>query len=127
MQYVSVKTHIHNYLAKMHHFPTFAALLLALIIAHLIPSPQPFAFPSVGTYSYSRYRIRYQRPQDYYSRTIRVSSTDTQYTVRYLQFGSSYNFSIRAEVTLTRYCYSTLYGDYSDFVDATTMETGIFT
>ena len=34
---VSVKTHIHNYLAKMHHFPTFAALLLALVITHSIP------------------------------------------------------------------------------------------
>ena len=87
--------------------------------------PQPVTLHSIA--GYSRYRIRYRRPQDYYSRIRIVSSTATQYTVRSLQFGSSYNFSIRAEIRLSRYCYSYLYGDYSDPVDATTRETGIFT
>ena len=92
--------------------------------SYLSFKPQPFIFPSVPTYTYSRYRIRYQQPQGFYSRT--VSSSATQYTVRYIQFGS-YNFSIRAEVTFTRYCYSSLYGDYSDPVEATVVETGRFT
>ena len=86
---------------------------------------QPFIFPSVATYTYSRYRIRYRRPQDIYSRIVSVSSTTTQYTVHYLQFGS-YNFSIRAEVRFRRYCYSYLYGDYSDPVEATVVERGIY-
>ena len=92
--------------------------------SYLSIKPQPFIFPPDGTSTYSRYRIRYRRPQDIYSRIVSVSSTATQYTVRYLQFGS-YNFSIRAEVRFRRYCYSYLYGDYSDPVEATVVETGI--
>ena len=93
--------------------------------SYLSFKPQPFIFPSDGTYIYSRYRIRYRRPQDIYSQTVSISSTATQYTVRYLQFGS-HNFSIRAEVRFRRYCYSSLYGDYSDPVEATVVETGIY-
>ena len=86
--------------------------------------PQRFSFPAGSTFS--RYRIRYRRPQDFFTRSISVSSAVTQTTIRFLQFGSSYNFSIRAEVRLSRYCFSTLYGAYSDPVNATTMETGQF-
>jgi len=80
----------------------------------------PFLFPSSAVYS--RYRISYRRPQDFFTRSTSVSAGNTQATVRYLQFGATYNFSIRAEVRFT-YCFSYLYGDYSDPVNATTMET----
>lgn len=83
--------------------------------------PQPFSFPPSSTFS--RYRISYRRPQDFFTRSTSVSSTITQTTIRFLQFGSSYNFSIRAEVRFS-YCFSTLFGAYSDPVNATTMETG---
>ena len=85
---------------------------------------QAFSFPAGSTFS--RYRIRYRRPQDFFTRSTSVSSAVTQTTIRFLRFGSSYNFSIRAEVSFSRYCFSTLYGQYSDPVNATTMETGQF-
>ena len=51
------------------------------------------------------------------------SGSQTQYTLRYLGFEQEYNISIRARMWFN-YCYTYIYGDYSDEVTAVTMETG---
>jgi len=90
---------------------------------HTHTHKQPFSFPLIAVNSL--YRIRYQHSLDVYYRTVSVSPGTTQTTVHSLQFGSSYSFSIRAEVRFS-YCYQSLYGNYSDPVQTTTTESGMY-
>ena len=109
---------------KLINFSKLTSPFVALdFLLSLFPLPQAFSFPASA--SYARYRIRYRRPQDFFTRSVSVSPRTTQYTLRFLQFGASYNFTIRAELRFS-YCFTYLYGDYSDPVNATTRESGSY-
>ena len=81
---------------------------------------QQESFPR-GT-SVSQLQILYKKERS--SRYINIGSpSQTQYTLRNLGFEEKYNISIRTVMQFS-YCYSYIYGEYSDEVTAVTMETG---
>ena len=57
------------------------------------------------------------------SRSTSISTSRTTYTLRNLEFEQTYNISIRVRMRF-RYCGSYLYGEYSDEISITTVETG---
>ena len=73
--------------------------------------------------STTRLQLRYQRQGLSFGSTLTLSGSSTQYTLRGLQFDAQYNISIRPYMTY-RYCYTNIYGDYSNQVSAITVETG---
>ncbi len=82
---------------------------------------QPVNFPAAA--SITRYRIQYKKQEDSYFRYRYVYPPRREYTLTRLQFGATYNISIRVELRFS-YCYSYLYGEYSDYINATTRESG---
>ena len=96
------------------------------VLECLLSLPQRYEFPSradrtrlqvwyVDSSGYSRTRTIY-----YYSYT-----TTTSWTFTGLSFGETYNISMRAQVRFS-YCYTYLYGEYSDELVVETIETGKF-
>ena len=82
---------------------------------------QAHSFPrGVST---SQFEILYKTGGVSYTARI-TSSTLTQYTLRNLQFEQNYQITIRARMRYSTYCYSYFYGEYSNEVNITTMETG---
>ena len=74
--------------------------------------------------STARFQLQYRAQGSSYSSTIYIyTSTQTQYTLSNLQFDQQYNISIRAQMRFHS-CYSYIYGEYSNEVSVTTMETG---
>ena len=52
-----------------------------------------------------------------------ASPNESRYTLSGLSFGEAYNITIRAQVRFS-WCYSYLYGEYSDELNVATVETG---
>ena len=80
---------------------------------------QQYTFPRGVIYP--RYYIRYT--SEGRTRSTTTSIYQTTYTLRNLGFEQTYNITIRARMRYT-YCSSYLYGEYSDEISVTTMETG---
>ena len=57
------------------------------------------------------------------SNTLALFKTLTEYRLRGLRFEQQYNISLRARLQY-RYCSAYIYGQYSNEVSITTMETG---
>ena len=84
---------------------------------------QPFDFPSTSTLSLRRYSIGYRREGGFsFESRVYPRSQVTTFTVERLQFLTTYNFTVRAEVRFSA-CFRTLLGVLSDVVTATPMET----
>ena len=97
-------------------------LLLMIMWMSFWFNMQPVHFPSSSAVSYTRYRMTYKADSDSYARARSISSSYSEYTLKYLEFEENYTLSIRAELSFI-YCYSYLYGDYSESVTATTKES----
>ena len=88
---------------------------------------QPYNFPTGA--SSKQFQVKYINSLGYY-RTRHVYFYGSQpeyvtYTIRSLSFEETYNISVRARVSFRGYgYYSSLSGEYSDSVLATTVETG---
>ena len=90
----------------------------------LLSLSQRYEFPSPA--DRTRLQLRYVDSGGYYrTRTIYFYSysTTTSYTLTGLSFGETYNISMRAQVRFS-YCYTYLYGEYSDELVVETVETG---
>ena len=84
---------------------------------------QGYDFPFGSRYSYgNRYELQWVTSRGY-RRSTTITSYSTRYTLSRLTFGETYNISIRAR-TRHSSCYTNLYGDYSDVISVTIVETG---
>ena len=69
-----------------------------------------------------RYVISYSRSDSTFVRRVYPSFTTNSYRVTRLDFGVTYNFTVRAEVRFS-FCYPSLMGMESDTVRAAPKET----
>ena len=106
----------------MHVF--FMNIMECMCLSSSLLSFQAYSFPSHIYSSYRSYQLYYEYDGYYRSSTTIYSGSQTVYTLRRLTFGKQYNVTIRARMRERRYCYTTLYGEYSNTVTITTVETG---
>ena len=83
---------------------------------------QPYVFPPGTKKNLLELRCI---SSDGFSVSITISGDLTNYTFRWLPLGEQFNVSVRARVLFSACRHSSLVGEYSNEVVATTMETGI--
>ena len=87
---------------------------------------QRHSFPRGTSSSNLQLRYSYQSTRgSQLSSTVTISSTQTQYTLSNLQFDQQYTISIQPRMRYS-YCSSYIYGERSNEINVTTMETGTF-